>query len=114
MASYYELDRLSELMESRKESLAKQMTIEEVLNTIKNRDEVSPIEIDVALTAGQLIAKEINKYVGDTVNSILESGIEKQISTKDTIQGLPAKPLLDINLSKTLMDKLFGDSDEEK
>lgn len=115
MASYYEMSKLSAMLKHQKEGLAKQMTVEEVLNVIKNRATFSPTEVDIALTAGQLIAKELNKYVGDTVNNILESGIEKQISTKDTIQGLPpAKPFLDINFSKNLMDKLFGGSDEKE
>lgn len=53
MASYSELNRLSEMVKSQKEALAKQMTVEEVISTIQSP--TSSVELEVAIRALQMI-----------------------------------------------------------
>ena len=53
MASYSELNRLSEMVKSQKEALAKQMTVEEVISTIQSP--TSSVELEVAMQALQMI-----------------------------------------------------------
>ena len=49
MASYSELNKLSEMIKSQKEALAKQMTVEEVISTIQFP--TSSVELEVAMQA---------------------------------------------------------------
>ena len=53
MASYSELNRLSEMVKSQKEALAKQMTVKEVISTIQSP--TSSVELEVAMRALQMI-----------------------------------------------------------
>lgn len=53
MASYGELNKLSEMVKSQKEALAKQMTVEEVISTIQSP--TSSVELEVAMQALQMI-----------------------------------------------------------
>ncbi|MCC4328190.1 hypothetical protein LMB58_06625 [Limosilactobacillus reuteri] len=54
MASYSELNKLSEMIKSQKEALAKQMTVEEVISTIQSP--TSLVELEVAMQALQMIS----------------------------------------------------------
>lgn len=49
MASYSELNKLSEMVKSQKEALAKQMTVKEVISTIQSP--TSSVELEVAMQA---------------------------------------------------------------
>lgn len=53
MASYSELNKLSEMVKSQKEALAKQMTVKEVISTIQSP--TSSVELEVAMQALQMI-----------------------------------------------------------
>lgn len=53
MASYSELNKLSEMVKSQKEALAKQLTVEEVISTIQSP--TSSVELEVAMRALQMI-----------------------------------------------------------
>ena len=95
MASYSELNRLSEMVKLQKEALAKQMTVEEVISTIQSP--TSLVELEVAMQALQMI-----------------DSVKIQVPSRDKVaesKGWYKEPLtsyrgVDFQIDTSLLDKI--------
>ncbi len=95
MASYSELNKLSEMVKSQKEALAKQMTVEEVISTIQSP--TSSVELEVAMRALQMI-----------------DSVKTQVPSRDKVvesKGWYKKPLtsyrgVDFQIDTSLLSKI--------
>lgn len=102
MASYSELNRLSEMLKSQKEALAKQMTVEEVISTIQSP--TSSVEFEVAMQALQMIDR-----------------IKTQVPNRDKVaesKGWYKQPLtsyrgVDFQIDTSILDKLRDELNEK-
>lgn len=63
MASYYEVSNLEELLNQKKEELSQEMTVKEVLEVLKNSDEHSETEVNIASKAVQMIVGGFANYL---------------------------------------------------
>ncbi|MFR0607934.1 hypothetical protein EAI26_06475 [Lactobacillus sp. 0.1XD8-4] len=102
MASYSELNRLSEMVKSQKETLAKQMTVEEVISTIQSP--TSSVELEVAMQALQMI--DSVKTQVPSRNKVVES------------KGWYKEPLtsyrgVDFQIDTSILDKLWDELHEK-
>ncbi|MCT3188613.1 hypothetical protein [Limosilactobacillus reuteri] len=99
MASYSELNKLSEMVKSQKEVLAKQMTVEEVISTIQSP--TSSVELEVAMQALQMI---------DSVKIQVPSR-DKVAESKGWYKGWHKEPLtsyrgVDFQIDTSLLNKI--------
>lgn len=102
MASYSELNKLSEMVKSQKEALAKQMTVEEVISTIQSP--TSSVELKVAMQALQMI-----------------DSVKTQVPSHDKVaesKGWYKEPLtsyrgVDFQIDTSILDKLWDEVNEK-
>lgn len=102
MASYSELNKLSEMVKLQKEALAKQMTVEEVISTIQSP--TSSVELEVAMQALQMI-----------------DSLKTQVPSRDKVtesKGWYKEPLtscrgVDFQIDTSLLDKLWDELNEK-
>lgn len=102
MASYSELNKLSEMVKSQKEALAKQMTVEEVVSTIQSP--TSSVELEVAMQALQMI-----------------DSVKTQVPSRDEVaesKGWYKEPLtsyrgVDFQIDTSILDKLWDELNEK-
>lgn len=102
MASYSELNKLSEMVKSQKEALAKQMTVKEVISTIQSP--TSSVELEVAMQALQMI-----------------DSVKTQVPSRDKVvesKGWYKKPLtsyrgVDFQIDTSILDKLWDELHEK-
>ncbi|MCC4459623.1 hypothetical protein [Limosilactobacillus reuteri] len=102
MASYSELNKLSEMIKSQKEALAKQMTVEEVISTIQFP--TSSVELEVAMQALQMI-----------------DSVKTQVPSRDKVaesKGWYKEPLtsyrgVDFQIDTSILDKLWDEINEK-
>lgn len=98
MASYSELNKLSEMVKSQKEALAKQMTVKEVISTIQSP--TSSVELEVAMQALQMI-----------------DSVKTQVPSRDKVvesKGWYKEPLtsyrgVDFQIDTSILDKLWDE-----
>lgn len=100
MASYSELNRLSEMVKLQKEALAKQMTVGEVISTIQSPTS-SSVELEVAMQALQMI---------DSVKIQVPSR-DKVAESKGWYKGWHKEPLtsyrgVDFQIDTSLLNKI--------
>lgn len=106
MASYSELNKLSEMIKSQKKALAKQMTVEEVISTIQSP--TSSVELEVAMQALQMI---------DSVKTQVPSR-DKVAESKGWYKGWNKEPLtsyrgVDFQIDTSILDKLWDEINEK-
>lgn len=102
MASYSELNKLSEMVKSQKEALAKQMTVKEVISTIQSP--TSSVELEVAMRALQMI-----------------NSVKTQAPSRDKVfesKGWYKEPLtsyrgVDFQIDTSILDKLWNEVNEK-
>lgn len=102
MASYSELNKLSEMVKSQKEALAKQMTVKEVISTIQSP--TSSVELEVAMQALQMI-----------------DSVKTQVPSRDKVvesKGWYKEPLtsyrgVDFQIDTSILDKLWDELHEK-
>lgn len=102
MASYSELNKLSEMVKLQKEALAKQMTVEEVISTIQSP--TSSVELEVAMQALQMI-----------------DGVKIQVPSCDKTaesKGWYKEPLtsyrgVNFQIDTSILDKLWDEVNEK-
>lgn len=102
MASYSELNKLSEMVKSQKEALAKQMTVKEVISTIQSP--TSSVELEVAMQALQMI-----------------DSVKTQVPSRDKVvesKGWYKEPLtsyrgVDFQIDTSILDKLWDEVNEK-
>ena len=102
MASYSELNKLSEMVKSQKEALAKQMTVKEVISTIQSP--TSSVELEVAMQALQMI-----------------DSVKTQVPSRDKVvesKGWYKEPLtsyrgVDFQIDTSILDKLWDEINEK-
>ncbi|WP_302500033.1 hypothetical protein [Limosilactobacillus reuteri] len=102
MASYSELNKLSEMVKLQKEALAKQMTVEEVISTIQSP--TSSVELEVAMQALQMI-----------------DSVKTQVPSRDKVaelKGWYKEPLtsyrgVDFQIDTSILDKLRDELNEK-
>lgn len=108
MASYSELNKLSEMVKSQKEVLAKQMTVGEVISTIQSPTSSSSVELEVAMQALQMI---------DSVKIQVPSR-DKVAESKGWYKGWHKEPLtsyrgVDFQIDTSLLNKLWDELNEK-
>lgn len=102
MASYSELNKLSEMVKSQKEVLAKQMTVEEVISTIQSP--ISSVELEVAMQALQMI---------DSVKTQVPSRDKVAESKEWYKEPLTSYRGVDFQIDTSLLDKLWDELHEK-
>lgn len=79
MSSFGELARLQTLVDQQQADLAKEMTVKDIVDVIKNADEKSDVEVDVATKAVQMILEVFTNYLNAAVEDADPSVSDKTI-----------------------------------